>query len=410
VISIGHEIPEPAETSFADRGLKLHGLELVRVGLPLRDPWTTAAGAFRVRDSLLVRVVLEVLGDGEGGEQIEGWGECGALPAPSYSSEYTEEAARVSVDRLVPALAGGGVARACEVIGALSATKGHNMAKTAFEGAFLDAELQAAGRSLASYLASASRARGGQRTRVTAGVAVGLAPSLGELVEQVGGWVAQGYKRVKLKIRPGQDMEVVAAVRERWPDLVLAADANGTYAAIPFDEAVGSLRALEPFGLVCVEQPLADDDLLGHAELARRTELPISLDEALSSLSMLAAALRLGACSVANIKAGRLGGYLEAVKAHDLCNEQGVPVFCGGLVETGVARAANVALAALPNFKLPGDLSASGRFFEMDLTSTMALGPDGAIAVPEGPGLGVSVDTSAIASFATWRLWCPVGG
>ena len=213
-----------------------------------------------------------------------------------------------------------------------------------------------------------------------------------------------------MKVCPGQDVEVVAAVRERWPELTLFADANGSYAGLSLDQAAQLMRSLEPYGLVCMEQPLGDDDLVGHAELARRTRLPICLDEALTSVNAVAVALRLGACSVVNIKAGRLGGYLEAVRAHDLCARSGVPVWCGGLVETGIARAANVALAALPNFRLPGDLSATGRFFAADLTSPMPMQADGTIAVPDDPGLGVNVGSEAVSSFSTWRLWCPAKG
>jgi o-succinylbenzoate synthase len=173
---------------------------------------------------------------------------------------------------------------------------------------------------------------------------------------------------------------------------------------------VGLLGRLEPFHLACIEQPLGDEDLAGHAELARHIRVPICLDESLTSLGAVALALDMGACSVVNIKAGRVGGYLEAVRVHDLCAQRQVPTWCGGMVETGIARAFNVALASLPNFSLPGDLSATGRFFETDLTSPLPLQPGGTIAVPDGPGTGVTVDSDVVSSFSTWRRWCPVAG
>lgn len=404
---------EVSATGAADQAPPvLHGLELVRVSVPLARPWASRAGELTIRDSLLVRAVIGY--DLPGGRvDIEGWGECGAFPAPTYSPEHTAGALEVSRDYFVPALLNARVSRASDVSGALQAIKGNNMAKTAFEGAILDAELRAAGAPMAERFAELSEIGEGLprqlqvRATVPAGVAVGLHVSSGQLLDEVATWVDEGYRRVKLKIRPGQDVEAVSAVRERWPSLALFADANGAYAGLSAEEAARALRDLEPFDLACIEQPLGDDDLLGHAELARDLRVPICLDEALTSLDVLATALRLGACSVVNIKPGRLGGYFKAVRAHDLCQRKGVPVWCGGMVETGIGRAANIALASLPNFSLPGDLSATGRFFDVDLTSDMPLQLDGTIRVPGGPGLGVSVDADAVRSFSTWRQWCP---
>ncbi|MGH9104521.1 MAG: o-succinylbenzoate synthase [Acidimicrobiales bacterium] len=387
---------------------QLVGLELVRVCLPLRTAWASEAGTFSHRDSLLVRAVLSCPGPG-GRSELEGWGECGALPEPTYSPEYTQAAAEVAARYLVPALLRQGTAGAAAVAPALAPVKGHKMAKAAFEAALLDAELRAEGLSMGEFFASYSRTGQPVRTAVAAGVAVGRAGSTAELVGSVARYVEQGYRRVKLKVAPGRDLAVVSAVRERWPDLALFADANGAYGRVPMAQTVALVRRLEEFELACLEQPLGDEDLAGHAELARRTTVPICLDEALTSLPAVVAALDLGACSVVNVKAGRLGGYLEAVRVHDVCAGRGVPAWCGGMVETGVARAANVALAALSGFSLPGDLSATGRFFEADLTSAIPLGRDGTLAVPSGPGLGVSVDTEAVGRWSTWRQWWPAG-
>ena len=387
----------------------LVGFELVRAQLPLRKAWTSGAGSFFQRDSLLVRAVVRHQAT-EGDEvEVEGWGECTALPEPTYSSEYTTGAVEVSERYIVPALVRAGNCRAADVAATLSFLKGHRMAKAAFEAAILDAQLRSEGVRMADFLAGVSAGGRPPKEAVVAGVAVGLESSLGPLLDEVEEYASAGYGRVKFKIGPGWDEEPVAAVRRRWPELVLFADANGSYAGLPFAEATARLARLDEYGLACIEQPLGDDDLAGHAHLAPRLETPLCLDEALTSLASVATAIEMGACSVVNVKAGRLGGFLEAVKVHDLCAARNVPVWCGGMVETGVGRAANIALAALPNFSLPGDLSASGRFFERDLTEPLELGPDGRIRVPPGPGSGATVSSEAVETFATWRRWWPVG-
>jgi O-succinylbenzoate synthase len=261
----------------------------------------------------------------------------------------------------------------------LAPVRGHEMAKAALELALLDAELRAAGQSLAERL-------GATRNAVDAGVAVGLQPSVEALVDVVEQYVDEGYRRVKVKIEPGADLEPIAAVRERWPDLALQVDANSAYTLAD----AGHLAGLDRLGLQLVEQPLAADDLLGHAELARRLATPVCLDESITSLASARTAIELGACEVLNLKPGRVGGYLRAVVIHDLCVERGIPLWCGGMLETGLGRAANVALAALPGFTLPGDLSASRRYYAEDLTEPFEL-VDGRLAVPTGPGLGVDV-------------------
>ena len=379
----------------------VEGFELVRVRLPLARAWASGAGSFSHRDSLLVRAVLRA----PAGE-AEGWGECPALPSPSYSSEYTEEAVRVSERFLVPALLGGKLSSARQVAGVLSQVKGHPMAKTAFEAALIDAELRAEGLSMASYLARASELALPPASAVPAGVAVGLAGQVGELLDEVEGYVAQGYRSFKLKISPalGPPPPVaLGAVRERWPEVVLAGDANGAYEGLAPEEVASRLSGLDDLDLACIEQPLGEDDLMGHARLARLIKTPVCLDEALGSYGLVEAALELGACSVVNVKAGRLGGYLAAVRVHDLCNRKHVALRLGGMVETGIARAANVALGSLAGFNLPGDLSATGRFFEEDLAGPLRLQPDGTVRVPAGAGSGVEVDRAAIDRAACWR-------
>ncbi len=271
------------------------------------------------------------------------------------------------------------------------------MARAAIELAVLDAELRAAGRSLAARL-------GATRTRVTAGVAVGLTGSLPDLLAEVGRRVAEGYRRVKLKIQPGWDVEPVLAVRAEFPDLALQVDANGTYRLADADR----LAALDGARLLCLEQPLRRDDLVGHAAWGGKMATPVCLDESITSAADAATALALGACRVINIKAGRVGGYLEAVRIHDLCSLRTIPVWCGGLLETGVGRTANLALAALRNFSIPGDISASRRFYREDITEAVVVDPDGTIAVPDAPGTGAVIRFDVLDG-ATVAKWSTAG-
>jgi O-succinylbenzoate synthase len=351
--------------------VKLAGVELRRVALPLVTPFRTSFGVERHRDVLLVRAVT----DG-----AEGWGECVAAAEPRYSSEYADGAADVLRRFLVPAVAAAGDLDPGTVGAATAFVKGHRMAKAALELAVLDAWLRTRGEPLAAYL-------GATRDRVPAGVSVGIMDSVPELLDAVAGYLDQGYLRIKLKVEPGWDLGPVAAVRERFgDDLLLQVDANAAYTLAD----AGHLAGLDRFGLLLVEQPLAEDDLVGHAELAGRLATPVCLDESITSPRAAATALRLGACSVINIKPARVGGYLAARAIHDLCAAHGIPVWCGGMLETGVGRAANLALAALENFALPGDISATARYFTEDITPPFVL-EDGHVPVPSGPGTGVEI-------------------
>jgi O-succinylbenzoate synthase len=252
------------------------------------------------------------------------------------------------------------------------------MAKATLVNAVLDAELRSAGRSLASFL-------GADKDRVACGVSVGIAPTTEELLDQVAGYLAEGYRRIKLKIEPGTDVERVAAVREAHPDIPLSVDANAAYTLA--DVAV--FRALDELDLLMVEQPLHHEDLVQHAKLQQMIRSPICLDESIRSPADASAALELGACRILNVKQGRVGGLLEARRVHDVARAQEAPVWCGGMLETGIGRAANLALSAMPGFTLPGDTSASRRYFEQDLTEPFEMASDGTMGVPSGPGIGV---------------------
>jgi O-succinylbenzoate synthase len=353
-------------------GARIDRVELRRVALPLVAPFRTATVDLTLREVLLVRVWA----DG-----IEGWGECGALPDPGYTAEYVDGAHRILRDHLVPRVLAAGAVDGGSLGSVLAPVHGHPMAKAALELAVLDAELRAAGVSLAARL-------GGSRDRVECGVSVGRFP-VPELLEQVAGYVADGYRRVKLKILPGGDVEPLRAVRAQFPDVALWADANGSYTR----DDVDALRALDEFDLGLLEQPLPDDDLLGNAAVASAIVSPVCLDESITSHRVAETAMDLRACSIINIKAARVGGLFEAVRVHDDCRRRDVPVWCGGMLETGIGRAANLALASLPGFTLPGDLSASDRYFARDvITDPFTLALDGTMAVPTGPGLGVEVD------------------
>lgn len=345
----------------------IEAVEILRGEIALRSPFRTSFGEERVRDLLYVRVV---------GVGAEGWGECVAMRAPSYSSEFVDGCEEVIRRFLLPLV--GSRTRAEDFVRAARSVRGHPMAKAALEAALLDFWLRIDGVSLATRL-------GATRDRVPAGVSVGIQPDVSSLLGVVSGYLDDGYVRIKLKIEPGHDVEPVRAVRREFgDDVLLQVDANAAYSV---DDAA-HLARLDEFGLLLIEQPLAEDDLAGHVTLTRRLTTPICLDESITSAEVARGALDLGACSIVNIKPGRVGGYLEAAAIHDLCLERGVPVWCGGMLETGIGRAANLALAAMPGFTLPGDTSASDRYFLDDVTEPFVL-RDGHVSVPAGPGIGV---------------------
>lgn len=367
--------------------MKVTGVELRRISMPLVAPFRTSFGVETTRDVLLVRVVSDV---------AEGWGECVALSEPRYSSEYVEGAAEMMRRYLIPTLA----ERAKEDVDAYAIEplfapyKGHPMAKAAVEMAVLDAQLRQADMSFGRFL-------GAVTDRVPAGVSVGIMADIPTLLGAVESYVDSGYRRIKLKIQPGWDLEPVRAVRERFgPELLLQVDANTAYTLAD----ARLLARLDPYDLLLIEQPLPADDLRGHAALATVIRTPVCLDESITSARSAADAIAMKACAIVNIKPGRVGGYLQARRVHDVCAAHGIPVWCGGMLETGIGRAANVALAALPNFVLPGDTSASDRYYASDITEPFVL-ENGDVRVPTGPGLGVTVDRDALAARTTATEW-----
>lgn len=363
--------------------MRIESVELREVALPLVTPFRTSVASQDDRNALLVRITTS---DG-----VVGWGECVAEDDPYYFPEYLSGEREVIRRWLAPTLAAEPVLLAAQVPGLLRPVRAHTMAKAAIEMAVLDAELKEAGVSLAQHL-------GAVHSSVPVGVSVGITDTLDALLGQVEGYLSEGYVRVKLKVEPGWDLEPVRLVREAFgDDLALQVDANTAYG--PAD--IGHLKRLDAFGLVLIEQPFEPDDLDSHVSLAARIDTPICLDESIRSARDATTALRLGACSIINIKPGRVGGYLESRRIHDLCSAVGVPVWCGGMLETGLGRAANLALAALPGFTLPGDISATARYFRRDITAPFVLEPGGRLSVPTGPGIGIEPDRHALEDATT---------
>ncbi|MHA7271693.1 o-succinylbenzoate synthase [Arthrobacter sp. HLT1-20] len=357
--------------------MRILNVELITVRLPLVAPFSTSFSTQTERTPLLIKLTAEVEGS-----EVVGWGECVALQDPLYSEEYLDGARDVLRRYLIPMLylwQDAGNTLTAEMVGhALRHIVGHRMAKAALEMAVLDAQLRASEKSFASYF-------GATATSVASGVSVGIADSIDSLLGIVGDFVDQGYVRIKLKIKPGWDIEPVRAVRERFGGIPLQVDANAAYTLLD----APLLRQLDAFDLLLIEQPLGEDDLRQHAVLAKTMRTPMCLDESIVSATAAADAIALGAAAVINVKPGRVGGYLEARRIHDIASANGVAVWCGGMLETGLGRAANAALAGMPGFTLPGDISASDRFYRHDITEPFVLDA-GRIAIPNGPGLGVA--------------------
>ena len=360
----------------------VEAVEIIRVGLPLVHPFRTVHGDLHTRDVLLVRVVTEA---------GEGWGEVSAFTTTGYTAE-TVDAAAAAIERfLAPAL----VARAPEdwreLRTRLTGIDGFPAVRCGLEVALADARLRASGTALAADL-------GAVRDAVEVGVVVGFEADHGALLDRIAAHLDEGYGRVKVKIRPGWDREPLAAIRERYPDLPLQVDANGAYAATE----MRTVRSLDDFDLEMVEQPFPAYDLASHARLVQVARTPVCLDESITSEAAARRALSIAACTVVTVKPATVGGLREAIAIHDLCVEAEVPLWCGGMLESGVGRAASVALAALPGFTRPADLSASARYFARDLTEPFVL-EGSTLRVPTGPGLGVRVDEPLLASLGAVR-------
>jgi O-succinylbenzoate synthase len=359
--------------------VRLDALELRLVRLPLLEPFEVSFGRMESRLLFLLRL--------EAGAH-SGWGECVVWEAPLYSYETVGTARHVIRDHLAPVILGKEIRDLADLAFRFGAFRGHPMAKAGIELAFVDLVARLRGQPIAHMI-------GGVRHKVEVGVSLGIQPTVDALDERVRRFLGLGYRRIKLKIKPGADVSVVGEIRKRHPDIPLSVDANAAYTLADAE----LLRQLDAYDLLMVEQPLGHDDLLDHARLQRILTTSICLDESITSYERARQALETGASRIINMKIGRVGGYSEALRIHDLCAERGVPMWCGGMFESGIGRAHNVALASLPGFSLPGDISGSGRYFERDvIVPPVEVAEDGTVAVPTSPGLGFEVDVAFLDS------------
>jgi O-succinylbenzoate synthase len=360
----------------------IDALDVYSLSMPLVQPFVTSLGTQSLRRCLILRLT---------GGGVEGWGECVAGDGPWYTYETVETAWHVITSFIVPQVVGHEITDAADLWARLACIRGHRMAIAAVEQSLWDLLARAAGQPLARVL-------GGTRAETPSGVSLGLRQSPDALAEAVAACVNEGYRRVKVKIAPGRDLTYVAAVRERFPDLMLSVDANSAYTLADADH----LAELDAYDLLMIEQPLGDDDIVDHAALQRRLRTAICLDESICSPEDARQAIALGSCRMINIKPGRVGGLWRSRQIHDLCQAAGMPVWCGGMLETNIGRAANVCLASLANFSLPSDISASARYFKADIAGPpFELSASGTMVVRSTPGIGVDVDGAALARVTT---------
>jgi len=366
--------------------LKIDGVELRLIRLPLIEPFETSFG--KIDSRLIFLVCLEADG-------LRGWGEVVASEEPLYSYETVGTALHVIRDFFAPALLTAPLTGLNDLARRLARFRGHNMAKAGLELAFMHLLAQVNEQSLSALI-------GGDLKRVAVGVSLGIQPTISRLLERVERYLGLGYQRIKLKIKPGRDIDVVDEVRRKYPQILLSVDANSAYT---FDD-VDHLKQLDQFNLLMIEQPLQHDDLMDHARLQEMMTTSLCLDESIVNLRQARMALELDSCRIINIKVGRVGGYSEALGIHDLCLSRKIPVWCGGMLESGIGRAHNIALASLRGFSLPGDISASSRYFERDIISPeVVVAEDGTVAVPDGKGLGFEVDVDYIEHLTETRIY-----
>jgi O-succinylbenzoate synthase len=361
--------------------MKIEQITLHLVRMPLVTPFETSFG--RQHDRECIIIILQ-------SEGLQGFGECVADQTPGYSYETTGTAWHILKDFISPLVLGQDIIDAHDFQDRVQGIRGHNLAKAGLEMAIWDLLGKRSGRPLRDML-------GGVRDKVKVGVSVGIQETTPLLVQTVERYLSDGYQRVKLKIKPGRDIQDVLAVRQAFPDLLLQVDANSAYTL----ESAQVLRPLDSMDLLLIEQPLFEDDIWDHHKLQAQLQTPLCLDESIVSLRHARYALEMEACRIINIKAGRVGGLSEAVAIHDLCRSKGIPVWCGGMLETGIGRASNLALASLPGFILPGDISASDRYYARDISNErFTLNPDSTIDVCSSPGLGATIDESSLQEFS----------
>jgi O-succinylbenzoate synthase len=357
--------------------MKIEAITLREIRMPLVHFFETSFGRTYSRRILLLTAHCE---------GVDGWGECVAGEDPYYSSEWGESAWLTITRHLAPAVLGRGIGAARECAALFSKVRGHRMAKAAVENALWDAEAKQKNLPLWKLL-------GGRRTEISCGVSIGIQDSVEQLLDKIQTELAAGYRRIKVKVKPGWDINVLEKIRSRWADITLSCDANSAYTL----DQVEHLRLFDQFNLLMVEQPLWDDDIFYHVRLQKELRTAICLDESIVNARAAAIAVETVACRIINIKVGRVGGFSEAKKVHDICQSQKIPVWCGGMLESGIGRAHNIALSTLENFSLPGDVSASKRYWKEDIIDPeVEVSPQGMIAISNQPGTGYRVKEDLI--------------
>lgn len=357
--------------------MRIDRIELRHIKMVLVSPFVTSMGTEYDEEHIIVRV------DGDG---VTGWGESVAEGTPYYSYETVPTAWHILRDFLIPSILGKELSGIDEAISLYSRVRGHMMAKAGLEAALWDAFAKAKKTSLSKML-------GGTRKKVDVGVSIGIQPSEKALIKKVESHLSEGYKRIKIKIAPGKDLQFVAALQKEFPGLLLQVDANSAYTL----DDIGLFKKMDEYKLILIEQPLGYEDIFDHSKLQRELKTPICLDESIHSLDDTRAAIELDSCRIINIKPGRVGGFTESKLIHDYCASMNIPVWHGGMLESGIGRAGNVALASLPNFTLPGDISASKRYYKEDIVEPeFIVNPDGTMDVPVKPGIGVEVNMNML--------------
>ncbi|MDP3150855.1 MAG: o-succinylbenzoate synthase [Ignavibacteria bacterium] len=367
----------------------LDRITLYHIKMELVTPFVTSMGTEKEEEHIIIKV------DGDG---ITGWGECVAAANPFYTYETVQTAWHILSDFLIPGIIGKNFNTVDEAISSWRKVRGHNMAKAGLEAALWDKLAKSKNISLSKML-------GGVKEKIDVGVSIGIQSSDNELIKKVEGYLEEGYKRIKIKIAPGNDIQPVKALRKEFPNILLQVDANSAYTL----KDVKIFKAMEEFNLLMIEQPLGYEDIYEHSKLQREIKTPICLDESIRTLADTRAAIELESCKIINIKPGRVGGFTEAKLIHDYCASKNIPVWHGGMLESGIGRAGNVALASLPNFTLPGDISASKRYYKKDIVEPeFVINKDGTMNVPSKTGIGVEVNIERLEQVTVQKLFFSV--
>lgn len=360
--------------------IDIQEVSLHRLVMKLKEPFTTSFGTFQEREFFVIEIVDE--------NGLSGFGESVAFASPWYSEETVKTNEHMMTDILIPLLIKDPIAHPQEVSERFRSIRRNNMAKSALEGAVWDLFAKRSNQTLANAL-------GGEKKQIEVGISIGIQSSVKELLEIISNHVDEGYKRIKIKIKPGWDYDVLKEVRQHFPNLDMMADANSAYTL----KDIELLKRLDELDLMMIEQPLAHDDIIEHAKLQAQLSTPICLDESIHSLEDARKAIELGSCKIINIKIGRVGGLTESLKIHNYCLEKGIPVWCGGMLESGIGRAHNIALTSLSQFVLPGDTASSDRYWEKDIIEPEVTVKNGMITIPDSPGIGYEINREVLESY-----------